>query len=210
MMQLLDCFIPIFVCVLRIIQQQEEWVEESRQNLLSALMQAQYQARLHGYAPQDIEDASFAVVVWADEAILCTEKEALNLWRLASLQQERYDSALGGYTFFERMTALNTDNYPVRLVYLFCLFCGFRGRYDKNDKNDNLLFENVIQQLIDNLPGEYKYYLSRDCAHLMLVRESFKPQCENEKSRYLKLFMCISSMMSLYVFVIIWLLGVSI
>lgn len=207
MMSLLDCFIPMFVCVLRTIQHQGDQVGASRQKLLSALMQAQDQARLHGYAPQDIEDASFAVVVWADEAILCAEKEAPHLWRLASLQQERYDSALGGYTFFERLAALSMENYSVRLVYLFCLLCGFRGRYDKND---NLLLDNIIQQQIDNLPTEYKHYLSDDYANLLLGYKSVNYQPSNKKSRYVKLSLFIFSLALLYVLAVLWLLNMSV
>ncbi|BEM40411.1 hypothetical protein SME10J_41380 [Serratia marcescens] len=207
MMPLLDCFMPMFVCVLRTIQHQEESVEVSRQKLLSALMQAQDRARLQGYVPKDIEDASFAVVVWADEAILCAEKEALHLWRLASLQQERYDSALGGHTFFERLATLSSDNYPVRLVYLFCLLCGFRGRYDNND---NLLLDNIIQQQLDNLSDEHKSYLSDDYPYLLPGLKDVKPDVLNGKNWRIKLFLVILSLAPLYLLVVCWLLNMSV
>lgn len=207
MMPLLDCFMPMFVCVLRTIQHQEESVQASRQKLLSALMQAQDRARLQGYVPKDIEDASFAVVVWADEAILCAEKEALNLWRLASLQQERYDSALGGHTFFERLATLRAENYPVRLVYLFCLLCGFRGRYDKSD---DLLLDNIIQQQADNFPDEYKNYLSDSYPYLLPGFRDAKPKLVNRGSWRVKFFLVISSLMSLYSLAVFWLLNMSV
>lgn len=152
-MKLLDCFMPVFTCVLRVIKKRNVPVMEVRSELVVLLKEAQKKAHLREYTSLDIENASFAVVVWADEAILCAGKEDCHLWRQVSLQQEYYESALGGYTFFERLQEINSDNSAVRLVYLFCLLCGFHGRYGKDEA---LVLEEIIEQQINALSDELK------------------------------------------------------
>ncbi|OCA52985.1 hypothetical protein Phpb_04037 [Photorhabdus namnaonensis] len=204
-MQLLDCYIPVFTCVLRMIQQQVNQAETLRQTLLAELTQAQNRARLQGYGAQDIEEANFAVVVWADEAILCAGQEALSVWRQSSLQAELYDAELGGNTFFDRLGALVADNYQVRLVYVFCLFAGFYGRYGKRD---NLELHNIIQQELDNLPDTLRGYLSLENHRLMnRFDNKFKNKHSNNKWRR-KLILFMSSITLIYIFIIVYLLTI--
>ncbi|WP_448511398.1 DotU family type IV/VI secretion system protein [Photorhabdus laumondii] len=205
MMQLLDCYIPVFTCVLRMIQQQVNQAETLRQTVLAELTQAQNRARLQGYGAQDIEEANFAVVVWADEAILCAGQKALSIWRQSSLQAKLYDAELGGNTFFDRLAALVPDNYPVRLVYVFCLLAGFYGRYGKHD---NLELHNIIQQELNNLPDTLRGYLSLENHRLMNSYDN-KPKNKypNHKWRR-KLILLMSSITLIYIFITVYLLSI--
>ncbi|MBS9423058.1 DotU family type IV/VI secretion system protein [Photorhabdus caribbeanensis] len=204
-MQLLDCYIPVFTCVLRMIQQQVNQAETLRQTLLAELTQAQNRARLQGYRAQDIEEANFAVVVWADEAILCAGQKELSVWRQSSLQAELYDAELGGNTFFDRLAALVADNYQVRLVYVFCLLAGFYGRYGKRD---NLELHNIIQQELDNLPDTLRDYLSLENHRLMnRCDNKLKNKRQNNKWRR-KLILFMSSLTLIYIFLTVYLLSI--
>ncbi|WP_228999407.1 DotU/TssL family secretion system protein [Photorhabdus aegyptia] len=205
MMQLLDCYIPVFTCVLRMIQQQVNQAETLRQTLLAELTQAQNRARLQGYGAQDIEEANFAVVVWADEAILCAGQKELSIWRQSSLQAELYDAELGGNTFFDRLAALVPDNYQVRLVYVFCLLAGFYGRYGKRD---NLELHNIIQQELDNLPDTLRGYLSLE-NHRLMSRCDNKLKNKRKNNKWLrKLILFMSPLTLIYIFITIYLLSI--
>ncbi|MER2472085.1 DotU family type IV/VI secretion system protein [Photorhabdus laumondii] len=205
MMQLLDCYIPVFTCVLRMIQQQVNQAETLRQTVLAELTQAQNRARLQGYGAQDIEEANFAVVVWADEAILCAGQKALSIWRQSSLQAELYDAELGGNTFFDRLAALVPDNYPVRLVYVFCLLAGFYGRYGKHD---NLELHNIIQQELNNLPDTLRGYLSLENHRLMNSYDN-KPKNKYSSHKWRrKLILLMSSITLIYIFITVYLLSI--
>ncbi|QXF36221.1 hypothetical protein CE143_11730 [Photorhabdus luminescens] len=204
-MQLLDCYIPVFTCVLRMIQQQVNQAETLRQTLLSELTQAQNRARLQGYGAQDIEETNFAVVVWADEAILCAGQKELSIWRQSSLQAELYDAELGGNTFFDRLAALVPDNYQVRLVYVFCLLAGFYGRYGKRD---NLELHNIIQQELDNLPDTLRGYLSLE-NHRLMSRCDNKLKNKRKNNKWLrKLILFMSPLTLIYIFITVYLLSI--
>ncbi|MBS9432048.1 DotU family type IV/VI secretion system protein [Photorhabdus hainanensis] len=204
-MQLLDCYIPVFTCVLRMIQQQVNQAETLRQTLLSELTQAQNRARLQGYGEQDIEEANFAVVVWADEAILCAGQKELSIWRQSSLQAELYDAELGGNTFFDRLAALVPDNYQVRLVYVFCLLAGFYGRYGKRD---NLELHNITQQELDNLPDTLRGYLALE-NHRLMNRCDNKLENKHSNNKWRrKLILLMSSLTLIYIFITIYLLSI--
>ncbi|MCA6220929.1 DotU family type IV/VI secretion system protein [Photorhabdus sp. UCH-936] len=204
-MQLLDCYIPVFTCVLRMIQQQVNQAETLRQAVLAELTQAQNRARLQGYGAQDIEEANFTVVVWADEAILCAGQKELSVWRQSSLQAELYDAELGGNTFFDRLAALVPDNYQVRLVYVFCLLAGFYGRYGKRD---NLELHNIIQQELNNLPDTLRGYLSLENHRLMnRFDNKLKNNRPNHKWRR-KLILFMSSLTLIYIFLTVYLLSI--
>ncbi|MCC8421336.1 DotU/TssL family secretion system protein [Photorhabdus thracensis] len=205
MMRLLDCYIPVFTCVLRMIQQQVNHAEELRQTLLAALTQAQNKARLHGYGLQDIEEANFAVVVWADEAILCAGQKELSVWRQSSLQAELYDAELGGNTFFDRLAALVPDNYQVRLVYVFCLLSGFYGRYGKRD---NLELHNIIQQELENLPDTLRRYISLENHRLMNTCDNLLENRRSNNKWHVKLILLMLSITLIYIFINVYLLNI--
>ncbi|EAM8274150.1 DotU family type IV/VI secretion system protein [Salmonella enterica] len=202
-MHLLDCYIPVFYRVLLIIQQGKDHTDSLRETILSVLVQAQDKARQQGYDEQDIEEAHFAVLVWVDEVILCAEAERPGQWHLASLQQMRYDSALGGQTFFERLNTLPESKSQVRLVYLFCLLCGFRGRFDSTE---DLALNHVIQQQIDCLPDNFRQYISGNQTCLML--SPYQPP--NNAKRNLKKILLrvfpVFLVLGFYSYVSVWLI----
>lgn len=203
-MTLLNCFMPVFTCVLRVIQQPKRQVMEARPEVLTLLTQAQGKARLQGFTAQDIESASFALVVWADEAILCADKEDLHLWRQISLQQECYESALGGYTFFENLQTLNSDNHSVRLVYLFCLLCGLRGRYGKDE---NLLLDGIIEQQMVALPDALKKQLSSNDFILMPGNE-IAHSSHRKRARKITLVASVCGVVLVYFLCNVWLISI--
>ncbi|CAQ84362.1 putative transmembrane protein [Photorhabdus asymbiotica] len=206
MMRLLDCYIPVFTCVLRMIQQQVNQAEELRQTLLAALTQAQNEAQRYGYGLQDIEEANFAVVVWADEAILCAGQKELHVWRQSSLQAQLYNAELGGNTFFDRLAALSPDNYQVRLVYVFCLLSGFYGRYGRRD---NLELHNIIQQELDNFPDTLRRYIATKNHRIMNTGDNILENKRPNNKWRRKLILLILSLISIYIFITVYLLNIS-
>ncbi|WP_024531166.1 DotU family type IV/VI secretion system protein [Serratia fonticola] len=202
-MHLLDCYIPVFYRVLLIIQQEEKYTDSLRETILSVLVLAQDKARQQGYDEQDIEEAHFAVLVWVDEVILCAAADGLSQWRLASLQQTRYDSALGGQTFFERLNTLSESRVQVRLVYLFCLLCGFRGRFGSTD---DLALNHVIQQQIDCLPENFLQYISGNQTCLMLSPYQPKSNAKHNLKNILLWVLPAVLALAFYSFVSVWLI----
>lgn len=164
-MYLLDCYSPVFCQVLEIIQNDEEYSDTLRENILTVLAQAEYDAREKGYDGKEIEEAHFATQVWVDEMLLSAGAEWLRFWRPASLQHIHYNSALGGHTFFERLSRLPASGYQARLVYLFCLLCGFHGHFDCQDDSE---IQKIIQQQTEYLPENIQIWMTQNAPGLML------------------------------------------
>ena len=78
--------------------------------------------------PQQLDDARFALVVWADELLLKTPWPGRDAWAHDLLQMRLYRTNRGGDEFYDRLARLRPDHGEARLVYFLCLVFGFEGQ----------------------------------------------------------------------------------
>ncbi|WP_262504756.1 DotU family type IV/VI secretion system protein [Serratia liquefaciens] len=133
-MNLLNCYVPVFRFITSFVLEVREYNDFSifRNKCIQLLQQARLAAELH-YSPQDCEDADFAVVIWLDEQVLCSDPDWVKQWRTVLLQHHYFDLSTGGGEFFSRLDSIDKDKYQIRMVYLFCLLMGFHGQYAQQD-----------------------------------------------------------------------------
>lgn len=140
--ELIDLATPVLQLVIRVragaIAQSSD---ELRRSIDMMLRQMEQAGPGRGYKDDQLENAKFALVAFADEAVLATPLKPE--WELLPLQYKYFHEALGGTTFFDRLDNLlkrvETEADVVEIYYL-CLLLGFKGKYD--------VF------LEDQLPGE--------------------------------------------------------
>ncbi|MDN0111381.1 DotU family type IV/VI secretion system protein [Yersinia mollaretii] len=156
MMRLVECYLPIwrFATEFYLYPQQYSDYESFRQQSMSLFEQAALAAEQYNDI-DDCDNALFAVVVWFDERVLCSSLPWVKQWRSALLQGQLFQTAIGGEVFFNRLDSIDKDNYPLRLVYLFCLLMGFNGKYTQPD---NILLAERVTQERQNLPVEWQVW----------------------------------------------------
>ncbi len=98
-------------------------------------------AKKHGYSPEDIELATFAVVAFLDESILNLRSPVFSDWPRQPLQEERYGHHIAGEIFFQNLQKLSGRSDSQELadlleVYYLCLLLGFAGRYSLGGRGD--------------------------------------------------------------------------
>jgi type VI secretion system protein ImpK len=77
----------------------------------------------------DLELARFALVAWADEALINSAWPGRESWRSQPLQLEVFRTNRAGNEFFTRLGTLRPEQRDVREVYFLCLALGFQGQY---------------------------------------------------------------------------------
>jgi type VI secretion system protein ImpK len=124
-----------------------------RAQIWEAVKMADRDARNHGYAAEDIELATFAVIAFLDESILNLRHPIFADWPRQPLQEERYGHHVAGEIFFQNLQKLlgRTDSPSVGElleVYYLCLLLGFAGRYSLGGQGD---LRAIMQQTADKL-----------------------------------------------------------
>lgn len=109
-----------------------------REKCLDLLAQSTRDVESAGFLSQVCDLAFFAVVVWLDERILCSDLPVTGDWRKQLLQSCFFQTTTGGELFFDHLEKLmvddegDSDNVELCSLYSFCLFLGFRGGDYKN------------------------------------------------------------------------------
>lgn len=108
--------------------------EAFRAQMREALRQADQQARVRGYAAEDINLATFAVVALLDESILTIRHPVFAHWPRKPLQEELFGHHVAGEIFFQNLQALlglkdSQELADLLEVYYLCLLLGYAGRY---------------------------------------------------------------------------------
>jgi len=104
--------------------------EHVRQDMAALLERQQAAAKRAGMPEVDYQEARFAVVAWADEAILKHTAWAHHgAWSAMPLQLEYYQTRNAGEELFERLDRLRPEQHAVREIYYICLGLGFNGQY---------------------------------------------------------------------------------
>jgi type VI secretion system protein ImpK len=108
--------------------------ESFRNDMRQALNEASQEGRKHGYSPEDIRVAMFAVVAFLDESILNSGIPVFADWPRKPLQQEIFGGHQAGEVFFQNVDKLLAQSdsgvlADVLEVYLLCVLLGYGGKY---------------------------------------------------------------------------------
>lgn len=81
----------------------------------------------------EVEEARFALVAWADETILRSSWSGRDDWGRDLLQLQLFRTNRAGDEFYDHLARLRGDQHHAREVYFLCLALGFEGRYAGRD-----------------------------------------------------------------------------
>lgn len=96
---------------------------------------------------EEIEEARFALVIWADEVLLRREWSGRPEWQAQPLQMQLYGIARGGNEFFEHLARLGPEQNAAREIYLLALIFGFEGQYAGQQAERQALIQHQFQTL---------------------------------------------------------------
>jgi type VI secretion system protein ImpK len=80
-------------------------------------------------SPDEIEEARFALVAWADETILRAGWPGFEEWQREPLQMQLYRTTRAGNEFFDHLARLRPEQLAAREVYFLVMALGFEGQY---------------------------------------------------------------------------------
>jgi len=134
--------------------------EEFRTRMKKALADLASAAAQRGYSAEDVQEGTFAVVAFLDEAVLTAPDNGASNWKGKTLSEELYNQRSAGEEFFKRLEALRTNRDSQNLaevleVYYLCLLLGYEGRFAGGAKGELL-------QLMANLRDRIDRILDRD------------------------------------------------
>ena len=113
--------------------------EDFRARMKQALAEVASTAARRGYAVEDVQEGTFAVVAFLDEAILTAPDSSAGNWVGKSLGEELFDQRSAGELFFKRLKELRANRDSQELaevleVYYLCLLLGYEGKFAGGDK----------------------------------------------------------------------------
>lgn len=97
--------------------------------------------------PEEVEEARFALVAWADEKILLSDWSGREEWLREPLQLQLFGTNRAGDEFYDHLAALRPDQNLAREVYFLCLSLGFEGRYSGQDAQRSELARQEFEKL---------------------------------------------------------------
>jgi type VI secretion system protein ImpK len=155
-----DLFTPIFSYVLLFIRSPNPTRSfgELQGDLDRLLAEQEHLVKRHEIPRQEYDQARFAVVAWADEAIVSyaheVNRELAQSWKRTPLQKRLYDTTNAGEEFFDRLAEVPLAQKAVREIYHLCLCLGFRGRYYDESQEHKLvqLRRELAQQRPERIP----------------------------------------------------------
>jgi type IV/VI secretion system ImpK/VasF family protein len=83
--------------------------------------------------PDEVEEARFALVAWADETILVSDWGGREEWLREPLQLQLFRTNRAGDEFYDHLAALRPEQNYAREAYFLCLCLGFQGGYAGRD-----------------------------------------------------------------------------
>lgn len=145
---LAGAFTPVFSLILQIRAAQRLGDGTAlRQRIEALLSEAARTARSYNVPEGDVEEATFCLVAFLDEAILATDWPGRDRWSAEPLQLAHYDRYDAGERFFDRLKRLLDEGAArtgVLEVYYLCLALGFKGRYAIQGRE-------VLRRLVEDL-----------------------------------------------------------
>jgi type VI secretion system protein ImpK len=129
-MRLVDCFSGFFSFVLRLPDNSEQYSDarQVQEHCLGLIAEAQQCCKERGHDEQQTEEALFAVIVWADEVILCSNLPFVHDWPTCQLQLHFFGINNGGDEFYDRLDTVDRRDIQLLEIFAYCLALGFHGR----------------------------------------------------------------------------------
>lgn len=110
-------------------------------------------ASRQGYAPDEVQDALYAVVAWIDEMAMSFAWPGAATWRLSPLQRHYFSTTHAGVGFFERLQGLAPQAQEVREVYALMLLAGFQGDYAHRPTDELSQFRRELLERVEQENG---------------------------------------------------------
>jgi type VI secretion system protein ImpK len=109
-------------------------------------------ARENNFVPSEFDSALFALLAWADEALITASWPGAPYWQRHLLQRQHFNVTTAGVEFYSRLDDLRKDQAQVREVYALCLSLGFKGRYASAQLSRQLdeRRRTTLQQVLDS------------------------------------------------------------
>jgi len=123
---------PVLALILQLRARVISASQELRRQIDNHLKQVETRGAAAGYSAQQLEDARFALVAFADETVLAGGGAMRQEWERYPLQLEYFKEAFAGTKFFDRLERLlkqPEQQADVIEVYYLCLILGFKGKY---------------------------------------------------------------------------------
>jgi type VI secretion system protein ImpK len=129
-MRLIDCFCDLLSFSLSLPDNPEQYTDarQVQEYCLGLVEEARQCGREREYDEQQFEEALFAVIIWIDEAILCSDLPFTQDWPTYQLQRLLFGINNGGDEFYNRLDAVDRQDTQLLEVFAYCLALGFHGR----------------------------------------------------------------------------------
>jgi len=118
-----------------------------RAQLLALLAPLPAAATAQGVPQDEIEDARFALVAWADEVVLKKSWAGRDEWLREPLQMQLFRTNRAGNEFFTRLASLRPEQSAAREVYFLALALGFEGQHQGQIAERRALIANEYEAL---------------------------------------------------------------
>lgn len=131
-MHLSDYFVDDMAYVtslMRALETEQPAYEEVKNEIRRLLSQSEANAARELVAPDEYDQARFAICAWIDEAVITSQWLHKNRWVNDQLQRLHYNTTDAGEEFFRRLDGVGLHQQELREVYYLCLAHGFVGRY---------------------------------------------------------------------------------
>ena len=132
--------------------------EEFRARMKRALDDVSTTAARRGYGREAVQEATFAVVAFLDEAILTAPDASKTEWVGKSLAEELFGERVAGELFFKRLDSLRAhrdsqDLAEILEVYYLCLLLGYEGKFAGGAKAELLQLMANLRERIERIYG---------------------------------------------------------
>jgi type VI secretion system protein ImpK len=118
-----------------------------RSRLLALLEPVSKGSAAEGIPTDEVEEARFALVAWADETLLRREWAGRAEWQRETLQLQIFRTARGGNEFYEHLARLRPEQNAAREVYFLTLVLGFEGQYATSPADRQALIQHQFETL---------------------------------------------------------------
>ncbi len=135
-------------------RQQIQGSDAFRARMKATLEEIARAAAQRGYKTADVQEASFAVIAFLDEAVLMSNDVGRVQWEQKTLGQEMFNQRSGGELFFQHLDQLRSYRDSPQLaqvleVYYLCLLLGYQGKYAVESKADLHLLMDSLRERIE-------------------------------------------------------------
>ena len=155
--RLAEAFSPCFSLALQLRGTQEYGPADVLRDRIKALLSdAEKAATRQGTPPEDVKDATFALVAFLDETLVSSDWSQKDYWVAKPLQLELFDRNDAGEEVFVRLDRLRAN--PARHaelleVYYLSMALGFKGRYQLHGQEEYRRLIEETQAELARQPG---------------------------------------------------------